>query len=510
MEGAEMNFKLSLAVLLLGTMLFSSANAEGQGPGIEPVVPLEVEDITRMYPHSALKMEGAAAGHNGLPEYMAIRWVGRGSVTWKVNAPEAGSYEVALCYAAHFDGPKLEVVAGDGKISGTVHKTNGMFIDEPVPGGKPIDREYLKNYERVHLDGVLHLRSGVNTITIRVTEPEYGDVIDFRAIELTPVAAKEKIAAEQKRAKRSRASTDWFAEAGYGVMFHWSDRAQPRHGPKKPYKEAVRDFDVDAFADMVEQTGAGYVIFTLNSYNPHCPAPIASWEEVHPGWITERDLVGEIGDALDEKGIRLIVYMAEHLIGRADEVDEPDFLESQINVRFPDSGFDEDLHVKILAEFGNRYGRKVAGYWFDGWDLIPEQYPSISYERLFKATKVNNPDRIIGLSYWIFPDATPWQEFWAGEISSMQRPATRRYLKYSASEGMQWHGLLMLEGTWGHGSPDTEMESPTISADELINYVKGCMANGGVVSINMGIYQDGKVGSKSLEVMQALRKAIRN
>ncbi|MFC1738872.1 hypothetical protein ACFL1G_07490 [Planctomycetota bacterium] len=67
----------------------------------------------------------------------------------------------------------------------------------------------------------------------------------------------------------------------------------------------------------------------------------------------------------------------------------------------------------------------------------------------------------------------------------------------------------MLEGVWGHGRPDTEMEPPTISAEELIKYVKACMANGGVVSINMGIYQDGKVGEESLKVMRALRKAIR-
>ena len=70
-----MNFKLSLAIPLLGTMLLSAASAEAQEPGIEPVVPLEAEDITRMFPHSALKMEGAAAGHNQLPKYMAIRWV---------------------------------------------------------------------------------------------------------------------------------------------------------------------------------------------------------------------------------------------------------------------------------------------------------------------------------------------------------------------------------------------------------------------------------------------------
>ena len=97
-----------------------------------------------------------------------------------------------------------------------------------------------------------------------------------------------------------------------------------------------------------------------------------------------------------------------------------------------------------------------------------------------------------------------------GNVGWVQTPADSRYIKYSVGPGLQWHGLFMLEGVWGHGRPDTEMESPTVSEAELINYVKACMANSGVLSINMGIFQDGQVGSKSLEVMQALRKAIRH
>jgi hypothetical protein len=128
-------FKLNLAVMALVVMLSCSGGQGVKKPSKEPVVPLEAADITRMYPHSALKMEGATAGLNQLPQYMVIRWVGRGSVSWKVNAPKPGDYEVALCYAAHFDGPKLEVAAADSKITGTVHKTKGMFIDEPVYTG---------------------------------------------------------------------------------------------------------------------------------------------------------------------------------------------------------------------------------------------------------------------------------------------------------------------------------------------------------------------------------------
>jgi hypothetical protein len=35
------------------------------------------------------------------------------------------------------------------------------------------------------------------------------------------------------------------------------------------------------------------------------------------------------------------------------------------------------------------------------------------------------------------------------------------------------------------------------------------MANGGAVTINMGIFQDGTVGGKALDVMKEVRKIVR-
>ena len=476
----------------------------------ESVVPINPTAITGLHSYTAWKMEGAADQLDQLPENMVLRWVGRGSVTWKVNVPEPGDYEVALCYAANklAEGAQLEIISADSKITGKIHKTERIYKDRLISQGKPIDRPYLQTYERVPLKGVLHLSAGTSTITIHVIEPKSGDVMDLRSMELTPVVAKESIAAEKKRAKKSRASTDWFVEAGYGVMFHWTDASQPRRGLKKPYAEAVRDFDVEAFADMVEETGAGYVLFTLNHAHPHCPAPITSWGKIHPGWTTQRDLVGEIADALDKRGIKLMLYLAAHLIGKPDDMSEPAFLRRMINVRFPEGGFGEETHVKILTEIGQRYGKKVAGYWFDGWDLIPAQHPSVSFERLFEATKVGNPDRIISYNFWIFPDETPWQEYWAGEIDSPLKPVSKRYIEYTVGEGLQLHALIMLEGVWVNETPNTEMEQLTFSEEELISFVKSYMAKRGVVTINLGIYQDGTIGKKSLKVMQALRGAI--
>jgi hypothetical protein len=431
-------------------------------------------------------MQGAVA-----PLYQrnfVTRWVGRGSVTWQVNAPGAGDYEVALSYASLGEGSQFEVVSGNSKISGKLHKTDGMFTEAPISQALSIYREYYVNYERARLDGTLHVPAGVSEITIRVTEATSWEIMHLRSLELTPVAAKQAIAAEEERAKSRRASTDWFVKAGYGVMFHWTAFAQAQQWPQKSYIEAVRDFDVEAFAKMVEETGAGYVLFTLNHSHPHCPAPIAAWEKIHPGWTTQRDLIDELADALGKRGIKLMLYMSSSTLGmRSAERNQILSMEEFIGI-----------HSEVLREIGTRYGKKVVGYWFDGWDGLALQFPNAPFERLFEASKAGNPDRIISFNFWFYPRVTPWQEYWAGEINSPQKPATGRYIE-----------LLMLEDIWVHVAPNAEMERPRFSEEQLIRYVKACMANQGVVTINLGIYQEGTIGKESLKIMQALRKAVR-
>lgn len=44
---------------------------------------------------------------------------------------------------------------------------------------------------------------------------------------------------------------------------------------------------------------------------------------------------------------------------------------------------------------------------------------------------------------------------------------------------------------------------------KLSDYIKRCSAKGGVVTINLGIFQDGTIGKEALEVMQIVRKKIR-
>ena len=74
-------------------------------------------------------------------------------------------------------------------------------------------------------------------------------------------------------------------------------------------RRPLTEFDLNRFADMVEATGAGYVILTIGHAQTYCPAPLASWEKYHPGMTTQRDLIAGMADALQAKGIKLMCYL---------------------------------------------------------------------------------------------------------------------------------------------------------------------------------------------------------
>ena len=65
----------------------------------------------------------------------------------------------------------------------------------------------------------------------------------------------------------------------------------------------------------------------------------------------------------------------------------------------------------------------------------------------------------------------------------------------------------MLE-SWVH-SETGPIPPPQFSTEDLIAHVKANMERQAVTTINIGIYQDGKIEQSSLDMMRRLRRAIR-
>ena len=469
--------------------------------GIDDIVVLDIEGdpatlkkprLVEADPSSVIYLFGDSAKTDaGLAHLQAQDWIEgwnkpSASLSWKVKFQGSSDYEIALTYTADADaiGSAFEIITRHGKITWIVRQTTGWAGDS-------------QNFERIPLQETLHIPEGESTITLRlIGKANSVENIKVHSLELiSPSAAKATIAS-RKKAQEIRANTDWFVEAKYGVMFHWSTTTQPLRGSQKSYPEAVNAFDIDTFADMVRETGAGYVIFTSVHGVMHFPAPLKSIEAVMPERTCRRDLIGEMADKLQEHDIPLILYF-HHGVGDTGWMKAAGFL------RQDKSGFFK-IERDILTEIGIRYGKKIAGYWFD------DRYPLQPFEELYEATKVGNPECIVAWNSWILPKTTEFQEYYAGEFGgALVNPPASFFAEGGSAGGLQPHGLIFLDDPWQHGYPDTDIAAPLFATQRLIDYVQTCIAQKLVITMNMGITQDGKVSSATLEQMRILRQAIR-
>jgi hypothetical protein len=460
-------------------------------PQSNPLVPGLTHEA-RLYGSTAVEIGGNAKLHD---LKISVECSHSGSMTWNVTVPEEGEFDLFLSCAVSVPGFKLEIRSGSSSVKVDLKVTEGVY--QQTDGG------WYFNFERIRLDGKLHLTRGVNPVAVQVSAPDLSGSVRFRCLEIFPASGSAAIIPLEESARAHRANTDWFVKAGYGVMFHWTDFSQPRQGEKKPYKDAVDAFDVNAFARMIEEMGAGYIVLTLNHAHPHCAGPIQSWEAIHPGWTTRRDLIGDLSDALEARNIRFLLYINSPTLTKLGNIGPT----GQYQLTFSEEQFAE-IHRDVLTEIGARYGKRLAGYWFDSWYQSLAAYPDVPIDAVYRACKVGNPERITCFNFWIFPVLTPYQDYWAGELNSLHNPFASRYIQRGAGKGFQAHALLSTLESWVHGKPGP-IPAPQFSAEDLIAYVRANIEQQAVTTINIGIYQDGTVEQSSMDMMRQLRRAIR-
>ena len=447
--------------------------------------------VTHLYAKNRTHIDGAVEMY-----YYDVyaMWSGPGTLQMAAHVLAAGGFELALCCSVLAEAVDVRVEVGGRELAAAIGPTWGVWVDEDKP-------DY--NFERVSLDGVLDLPEGPVTVTVRVTGPDGlpAKAFNLASIELTPVAAKAAIAAEQDKYMAYRASGDWFVQAGYGLMFHWGPGRTLASGQTRPWDQGCRDFDVEQWADMVEDTGARYAFVTANHGDPYFPGPLEFWESVHPGWTAPRDLIADMAEALEKRDLRLCLYLNCPTFGslgkRADdEAGKAEYL---------------DLVCRMFDEVGERYGSHVGGYWLDSWYQPYIKWGHFPIEQVFEHTKAGYKDRVIAFNHWVFPVPTLCQEYWASEMyQSIARPAEGRCFRAGAAKGLQYQALYSPDSHWGQpevvdGQIVTE---PLWTAEVFGEYLKTCLANEGVVTINLACFLDGTIAPKTADWMRRLRKRV--
>lgn len=410
------------------------------------------------------------------------------SAIWNVTVAGSGVYVVNVLLKHDKTQRPIRIeVDADGR------KTSTLLPDRP--GG----------WQRVPLPP-LELPEGPVSLTLKLSPT--GPFEDFDAsvlgIELVRPEVRDSL---HGRSLALRSNTDWFRKAKYGILVHWTWQTQPRYGKAKPYDQAVAEFNIPAFVEQIRKSGAGFVVLTTAHAFQSIPASIASLDALLPGRTSRRDLIAELADALNREGIRLMLYY------HPGAINDPRWLEACGFWNTNTTSFFNNWE-SIIREMGLRYGKRLAGWWFDD-GTAGYYYRSAPWEKLAKAAKAGNQERLIGFNPWLMPSPTEFQDFYCGEGNwnpggheGQLKPGGDGHYPSGIFAGLQGSACLTFDGDWVHAGANHEIRKPKLTPERLADFLGKCMTRGNVPIFNLEIYQDGTVSPGSVEIFEEARKRL--
>jgi hypothetical protein len=297
-------------------------------------------------------------------------------------------------------------------------------------------------------------------------------------------------------AEPNNPNTEWFKNARYGVFMHFLP------GDDAGLK-LVDSFDVPALVKQLEEVGAKYFVLTLGQNSGCFNSPNAAYCKrtgYAPGErCSRRDLPADLAKALGAKGIRLMLYLpcqvpnqdvrAQRAFGLAEgPKDQP-----------LDAAF-ADKWAEVIQEWSDRYGDRVAGWWFDG-GYRHIQFNEAIAARYAKAVKHGNPRAIVTFNPGVeVIHYTQAEDYTAGELNEpLSMIPKGRWL-----DGSQWHALTYVGNTWGQ-------RNTRFSNAQWAQWARAVTTHEGVITFDMGPnYQPsaGPIGSLATEQVQQV-KAVR-
>ena len=295
-------------------------------------------------------------------------------------------------------------------------------------------------------------------------------------------------------------STDWMAQAGFGVALHWTSQSIPSTGGSPAaYCTAVDNFNVNTLAQQLSDAGAGYLLFTISHAQQFFAFPSAKLDSVISGRTCTRDLYSDIYDAIHPLGIKLMFYYPSI----ATDYDPNWQAASQWNSN--PAAFAQ-LQYDLVTEIGNRYGTKLDGWWVD--NCYDGGYGTkYNFSTYANALRSGNANRLVtfnlkGQSTWDSTTAQGIADYQAGESIDLNRLPSSRY---SGEGGTQWQTLVAMDNN--NWVLDSGFPSPSFSDQSVINYAANVAAQQGAFTYNASPYQDTLIGTATMNQLRALKAA---
>ena len=284
-------------------------------------------------------------------------------------------------------------------------------------------------------------------------------------------------------AQANQSKAAWMRDAKWGVMSHyladWKARESGEIMSVEKWNEMVNNFNVEGLADQLKSVGAGYFIFTIGQNSGYFLSPNKTYDQITgitPSKCSNRDLISDLADVLNKRGIKLIVYLPSG--APAGDKTAREALKWE-NGPYRNKEFQINWQ-NIIREWSERWGKKVAGWWFDGCYWPSTMYRSCdepNFKSFADAARAGNPESIVAFNPGVVYRSislTSYEDYTAGELDQPERMKIIRTFD-GIVDGAQLHYLSYLGEHWGIGNPRFTIE-------QIIEWSKQIQNKGGVIT----------------------------
>jgi len=331
-----------------------------------------------------------------------------------------------------------------------------------------------------------------------------------------------------------QANLEWFKDAKFGLFMHYGvssiledgEWVQLKHDPPIPVADydtlrnifTAKNFDADFITDLAVEAGMKYVNITSRHHDSFSLFKTAQsdFNSVDAPYCG-RDLVGELAEACDEKGLGLFLYYSygadwKHPYFYAREAGwanaRPDYATSQPEYKFEK---DEDFQHYIdfvhaqLKELLTQYPN-IAGIWFDpimGYYSRPDLFP---IEETYALVRSMNPHALISFKQGANGDedfSAP--ERGGGAKVGQQFEVANKVYELNKDKSKEICNTLQ-DHAWGYKKSNDGKHK---TADEVMDILHQMDSIGANLLMNVGPLPDGSFPEEDILTLKEVGRRLR-
>jgi len=292
--------------------------------------------------------------------------------------------------------------------------------------------------------------------------------------------------------------TDWFYRSRYGFFLHFlaipASTSSSIGLNANDWNARVEQFDAPKVARQFAELRAGFVFLTIGQNSGFYCSPNRYYDElVAPGYCSKRDLVMELARELKEYEIPMMVYLpcgapmgCDEAIRRLECIPPWDFSQwSPMHMKELQSSGTSDERLSafqhhwqnIIAEWSQRWGELVKGWWFDGAYFADRMYRHAdepNFNSFARAARSGNSDSLLAFNPGVvYPprELDAVEDFTGGEANDPWRMADCDNREFRE----QLHVLTYAGRFWGSGPLRYEAGELAAITDTLLS--RGAVVN---------------------------------